>query len=242
MAKNKSLALLLLSLLVVHSSLADHRNHRIFDITHSITSELPIYGSKNGLGHFIRLVHSIKNGSIANESEFKLGTHTGTHVDAPSHFFQKYYDQGFDVTTLSLKVLNGPALVVEVPKDKNITAEVMKSLNIPKGVRRVLFKTLNTDRQLMHKTQFHSDFTAFMEDGAKWLVENTNIKLVGLDYLSVAAYVDAAPVHYAFLRNREIIPLEGLNLDDIQPGRYSLHCLPLKMVRADGCPTRCILI
>ncbi|OMO63289.1 putative cyclase protein [Corchorus olitorius] len=184
---------------------------KIFDITHKITSDLPIFNSKNGLGKFIWLVSSIKNGSMANESQFKLGTHTGTHVDAPSHFYQKYYEEGFDVTTLSLEKLNGPALVVNVPRDKNITAEVMKSLKIPRGIHRVLFKTLNTDRGLMHKTEFASDFTGFMKDGAQWLVDNTDIKLV------------------------------GLNLDGIQPGKYTVHCLPLRMVGADGVPTRCIL-
>ncbi|KAE8667444.1 hypothetical protein F3Y22_tig00112411pilonHSYRG00201 [Hibiscus syriacus] len=216
-------------------------NGKIFDITHKITSELPIFNSKNGLGHFIRLVSSIKNGSLANESEFKLGTHTGTHVDAPGHFFQKYYEEGFDVTTLSLQTLNGPALVVDVPRNQNITAEVMKSLNIPRGVHRVLFRTLNTDRRLMHKTKFASDFTGFKKEGAQWLVDNTDIKLVGLDYLSVAAYVDAAPTHLIFLRSREIVLVEGLTLMESRQGSM-VHCLPLRMVDADGCPARCILI
>ncbi|KAF6142390.1 hypothetical protein GIB67_033817 [Kingdonia uniflora] len=57
-------------------------------------------------------------------------------------------------------------------------AEVMKSLNIPKGVRRVLFRTLNTDRGLMWKKEFDTSYVGFMKDGAKWLVENTDIKLV----------------------------------------------------------------
>ncbi|MCI03830.1 kynurenine formamidase-like, partial [Trifolium medium] len=39
----------------------------------------------------------------------------------------------------------GLTLLVDVPRISNITAEVMKSLNIPKGVKRVLFRTLNTD-------------------------------------------------------------------------------------------------
>lgn len=31
----------------------------------------------------------------------------------------------------------------------------------------------------MFKKEFDSSFVGFMEDGAKWLVENTDIKLVG---------------------------------------------------------------
>ncbi|CAB4290567.1 unnamed protein product [Prunus armeniaca] len=185
---------------------------------------------------------SMKNASLTNNSEFDLPVHTGTHVDAPGHVFDDYFDAGFDVDQLDLDVLNGPALVVDVPRDSNITAEVMKSLNIPKGTRRVLFKTLNTDRRLMHRKEFDSSFVGFTEDGAKWVVDNTDIKLVGTDYFSIATYDEAIPAHVAFLRGREIIPVEGLKLDDIQPGNYSVHCLPLRLLGAEGAPTRCILI
>lgn len=82
----------------------------------------------------------------------------------------------------------------------------MKSLKIPKGVRRVLFRTLNTDRyrcfshnlldplyilreisdlilihfrKLMKKKEFDSSYTGFTTDGAHWLVKNTAIQLIG---------------------------------------------------------------
>ncbi|RZC53556.1 hypothetical protein C5167_012411 [Papaver somniferum] len=117
----------------------------------------------------------------------KLPTHTGTHVDAPGHIFDHYFDAGFDVDTLDLEVLNGPAFLVDVPRNSNITAEVMKSLHIPKGVRRVLFRTLNTDRKLMWKTEFDTSYVGFMKDGAKWLVEDTDIKL--LDVLTFCVFI-----------------------------------------------------
>lgn len=83
---------------------------RIFDISHKYVPELPVWDSKEGLGYFLWLAMSLKNGSFANASEFKLGAHTGTHVDAPGHFYDNYYDAGFDVDTLDLRVLNGTAL------------------------------------------------------------------------------------------------------------------------------------
>ncbi|KAL9415204.1 hypothetical protein AB3S75_043477 [Citrus x aurantiifolia] len=215
---------------------------RIFDITHQVTVDQPSYDTEDGrLGQFLRLPVSMKNGSFCNISEMKFSTHTGTHVDAPGHFFDHYFDAGFDVDSLDLDVLNGPGLLVDVPRDKNLTAEVLESLNIPKGVRRVLFRTLNTDRQLMFK-KFDTSYVGFMADGAKWLVENTDIKLVGVDYLSVAAFDDIISAHHELLRNREIIPVEGLKLDHVPAGLYSIHCLPLRMVGAEGSPVRCILI
>ncbi|XP_010057249.2 cyclase-like protein 2 [Eucalyptus grandis] len=215
---------------------------RIFDISHRLTSDMPSWESEDGLGQFLRLAASMKNGSLANGSEMKLPVHTGTHVDAPGHVFDHYFDAGFDVDTLDLAVLNGPALLVDVPRDKNLTAEVMESLHIPKGVRRVLFRTLNTDRRLMYKKAFDTSYVGFMRDGAKWLVENTDIKLVGIDYLSVAAYDDAIPSHLVFLESREIILVEGLKLEDVPVGVYTVHCLPLRLLGAEGSPMRCILI
>ncbi|XP_050262098.1 cyclase-like protein 3 [Quercus robur] len=218
-------------------------NGRIFDISHSFREDMPSWDSVDGLGQFLRLRHSIKNGSLANVSELKyFSVHSGTHVDAPGHVFDHYFDAGFDVDTLDLELLNGPALLVDVPRDKNITAEVMKSLNIPKGIRRVIFRTLNTDRRLMWKKEFDTSFAGLMKDGAEWLVENTDIKLIGIDYLSVAAYVEAIPSHLVLLEARDIILVESLKLDHIQPGIYSLHCLPLRLPGAEGSPARCILI
>ncbi|KAL6494697.1 Cyclase-like protein 2 [Orobanche gracilis] len=215
---------------------------RIIDISHRYHSDMPSWESEDGVGHFLWLAKSMKNGSNANNSEMKLSAHGGTHVDAPGHVFDHYFDAGFDVDTLDLEVLNGPALLVDVPRDKNITADVMKSLNIPKGVKRVLFRTLNTERGLMYKKAFDPSYVGFMKDGAQWLVDNTDIKLVGVDYLSVAAFDDLIPSHLVFLEGREIIIVEGLKLDDVLPGIYSVHCLPLRLVGSDGSPIRCILI
>ncbi|TKY50958.1 Kynurenine formamidase [Spatholobus suberectus] len=217
-------------------------NGRIFDISHRYQPDMPEWESKDGIGQFLWLPKSMKNGSIANNSEMKLPTHTGTHVDAPGHVFDHYFDAGFDVDSLDLHILNGPALLVDVPRGSNITGQVMKSLNIPRGVKRVLFRTLNTDRRLMFQKECDTSYVGFTVDGAKWLVENTDIKLVGIDYLSVAAYDYLIPSHLVFLKDREIILVEGLKLDDVPAGLYSVHCLPLRLAGAEGSPIRCILI
>ncbi|XP_021714656.1 uncharacterized protein LOC110682609 [Chenopodium quinoa] len=217
-------------------------NGRIIDITHLIHPDMPAFESSDGVGQFIWLLKSMKNGSIANNSEMKIASHTGTHVDAPSHFYDDYLDSGFNIDSLDLDVLNGPALLVDVPRDSNITASVMKSLHIPRGVRRVLFRTLNTDRRLMFKKEFDSSYVGFMEDGAQWLKDNTDIKLVGIDYLSAAAYDDLAPSHLVFLESKEIILVEALKLDNVPAGMYNVHCLPPRLSVAEGAPIRCILI
>jgi Putative cyclase len=83
---------------------------RIIDITHFYRPDMPAWESSGGVGQFLWLPKSMTNGSLANNSEMKLGAHTGTHVDAPGHVFQHYFEAGFDVDTLDLAVLNGICL------------------------------------------------------------------------------------------------------------------------------------
>nr|XP_043627539.1 cyclase-like protein 2 [Erigeron canadensis] len=220
-----------------------YESGKIYDITHRINSHTLSGLFVNGIGDdYVKLYRSMRNGSDYNFSIIKLPAHSGTHVDAPGHFYENYYEEGFDVDSLDLEVLNGPALLVDVPRDKNISAEVMKSLNIPKGVKRVLFRTLNTDKRLMWQKRFDSSYAGFVTDGAQWLTDNTDIKLIGIDYLSVATDDDLKPVHLVFLKSREIILVEGLKLVDLEAGMYDVHCLPLRLSRAEGSPIRCILV
>ncbi|XP_022869355.1 uncharacterized protein LOC111388782 [Olea europaea var. sylvestris] len=205
-------------------------NAEFIDISHQYVPGLPKYDSPSGLGEFMRISTVIGvMGYEFNTHTFNLSTDCGTHVKAFT-----------DVESLDLTILNGPVLVVEVPKDKNITAEVMQSLNISKGVKRVLFRTLNTERYLMYQEEFDSSYTGFQKDGAEWLVKNTDIKLIGLDYLSIAVKPDKADVYQVL--GKDVIPVEGLKLDNVKSGEYFLHCLPLRMSEANAAPTRCTLV
>lgn len=219
--------------------LEEYGGGRIVDITHAYRPGMP---PDAAAGPLVRLKESMENGSDYNLSELRMHCHMGTHVDAPGHMNQAHFAAGLDVDTLDLDVLNGPALLVDVPRHTNITAEAMESLNIPKGVRRVLFRTLNTDRGLMWKAAGDMSYVGFTEDGAQWLVDNTDIKLVGIDYISVASFDHLITAHVAFFKNADIIPVEALKLDNINTGLYMLHCLPLRLVGSEGSPIRCILI
>lgn len=82
-------------------------NGEIFDITHKFTPRTPVGDSTEGIGQFLTLLMSVKNGSDYNFSEMKIPVHSGTHVDAPGHMYENYYDEGYDVDSLDLRVLNG---------------------------------------------------------------------------------------------------------------------------------------
>ncbi|MGH8056300.1 MAG: cyclase family protein [Candidatus Entotheonellia bacterium] len=105
------------------------------------------------------------------------------------------------------------------------------------GEVRVLFKTRNS--QLLKRSTFDPDFVAFSEEAAQALVAQ-GIKLVGLDYLSVAHADEQIPVHRAFL-DPGVVLLEGIDLSEVPPGRYELICVPLRLRCADGAPCRAVL-
>ncbi|CAI9769968.1 unnamed protein product [Fraxinus pennsylvanica] len=208
---------------------------KLYDITNKIVVGMTIWDNENGMPEEkLRFIDT--NGELV----YKFSTHMGTHSDAPDHVFTNM--SSYDANSLKLETLNGLALVMDAPRNTNLTAEVLESMNIPKGVNRLLFRTENTHRHLMHQKAFAKDYAGLKTDGAQWLVDNTDIKLIGMDYLSVSVEADAKQVHQVLLKTGVIIPVEGLILDDVGPGEYMLHCLPLRIPGADGSPSRCILM
>lgn len=170
-------------------------------------------------------VESIPDGSSANVSRLDLGVHTGTHVDAPVHFFEGA--AGTD--QLPLDVLNGPCQVVETPRLDESAVE-----SVPAGTERVLFKTPNSE--LWALETFPDEFERFDGAGARALVARS-LKLVGVDFLSVGDH----PAHRTLL-GAEVVVVEGLDLRGVEAGSYELHCLPLQLIGSDGAPARAILV
>jgi arylformamidase len=66
--------------------------------------------------------------------------------------------------------------------------------------------------------------------------------MVGIDYITIERYGDEAfPSHHTIL-GKGIPVLEGLDLKEVPPGRYTLICLPLKIKGAEASPVRAILV
>jgi arylformamidase len=175
-------------------------------------------------------------GDPATVSELALGVHTGTHLDAPLHFVPG----GAGVDSLDLNVLCGPTRVFHAPEAEALTAAAFEALHIPAGVERVLVRTRNSEGWARGAREFDPRYVAVTADGARWLVDH-GVKLIGVDYLSVAIYSDLFTPHDILLR-AGVIPVEGLNLSGIAAGAYTLYCLPLKLAGADGAPARAILV
>jgi kynurenine formamidase len=217
---------------------------RIIDISVALDASTPKFSSPDGLGKEFRVLEASQaKGDAYTSSLLRLGAHTGTHVDSPGHFIAEAYAAGAGVDRLDLYALNGPVLVVDISSARsNITAQLLAGLQLPQGVERLIFKTDNTVKGLMHQTAFDSAYTGFTADGARWLADNMpSLRAVGIDYLSIATLEDIVEAHIAILGSG-IVAVEGLVLDAVQPGIYTMHALPLKIVGADGAPARVILM
>jgi arylformamidase len=207
---------------------------RTYDITLTITPQLIVWPGDSPV--VIKRTRSIASGDNANVSQVTMSCHTGTHVDAPHHFL----NDGKTVDNLSLDLLIGRAYVLYLPDINMITASILMDAEIPPRTRRLLFKTRNSDYWANGNKEFQTDFVGLSVDAAELLVDR-NVKLVGIDYLSIAPYKMSKPVH-TILLNAGMVVIEGLDLSQVSQGRYTLHCLPLKLGGADGAPTRAILV
>lgn len=209
---------------------------RVYDISLTITPELPTWPGDTPIS--VERVEKIEDGDLANLTRIEMSAHVGTHVDAPFHFLGGDADT---VEKLPLDVLLGRAYVLYLDDEVSIvTKSILQNMAIPPRIRRLLIRTRNSDLWQLGHNDFRKDFVAISEDGAQYIVER-GIKLIGVDYLSIAPYDHVAPTHKTLL-SAGVVIVEGLDLSQVPQGRYNLYCLPIKLGGSDGAPARAILI
>ena len=204
---------------------------KLIDVTVPLDASLPVY--PGNAPFTIEAVKRIARGDSSNVSTLHMSAHTGTHVDAPRH----YFDEAPGADALPLEMMLGRTRVVEIRSWAGIGAEQLADLDLSDDVR-ILFKTSNS--RLWGSPDFHKDYIGVTASGAKHLIAH-GIKVVGVDYLTVEEFKKrGAPAHHVLLGGGAII-IEGLNLRDVEPGIYDMLCLPLRVVGADGAPARVLL-
>ena len=161
--------------------------------------------------------------------------HSGTHLDAPAHFIA----DGRRLDDFALDDFVMPAQVVEILNPGAVTAEDLADVKTDPG-EAILFRTGNSHSGRAISGQFSERYVHVAADAAQWCVDR-GLKLVGLDYISVDPYGDAeAPAHHTLL-GHGLLVLEGINLAEVRPGRYTLTCLPLRLQGAEASPVRAVL-
>jgi len=208
----------------------------IIDVSLKIHPKMLTWPSDPGVG--IEPASRISEGKAANVSELRCGTHTGTHIDPPLHFI----DGGPSIDEIPTDALIGPAVVADLASlQGHIGAEELESLKLDPGVERVLFHTRNSQLWRSDSPEFTEDYVAVSAGGAQWLVDH-GIRLVGIDYLSIEPRkTPGHPTHMTLL-GAGVVIVEGLNLDGVAAGDYTLICLPLRILGGDGGPSRALLL
>ena len=203
---------------------------KLIDISLPIGEGMTVYRGNPQVR--IRRAMTLRRDGV-NLSELCLGSHTGTHVDAPRHFIAA----GAAVDELPLDRFIGPAWVADLRRVQGgITAKQLQAARIPRGTTRLLLRTGNS--RWWHPVRpFRTDFVYLASNGADWVVEH-RIQLVGIDYLSIEGYrVEGAPTHKRLL-GAGIPILEGLDLFNVSPGAWQLAAFPLRIRDGDGGLTR----
>lgn len=208
--------------------------------TRLIDVSRPIYpGMCQWAGEEIVAVEPLSRTPVdeANVSRIILTSHSGTHVDPPRHFVH-------GATTVDQVPIDrwiGPCWVADLrAATPEVTAADLSGANIPDGVERLLLLTRNSELWTTAPDTFDDRFVGLSLDGAAWVVER-DIRLVGIDYLSVGPFHTTGTETHLTLLENDVVIVEGLDLRGVDAGAWELLCLPLRLRDGDGAPARVVL-
>src|SRR5215471_4003399 len=198
------------------------------DLTVGIRHDMVHYPGDPGVE--LKQTKHLDRGDPATVSQLSLGVHTGTHVDAPVHFI----GGAPGVDQFSIDALIGSARVIEIPDKEICTAQDLEAYDIQEG-ERLLLRTSNSNR-CWNVDAFVEDYAHLDTSAAKMLAER-QVRMVGIDYLSIGRGTEGPEVHRILL-GAGVVIVEGLDLSRVNAGVYDVVCLPLKILGGDGAPAR----
>ncbi|MCG7343423.1 arylformamidase [Sporosarcina sp. ACRSL] len=172
----------------------------------------------------------------ADTGSVNIGTmttsmHMGTHIDAPFH----YDDEGMKVHELPIDVYIGKARVIDVSGLESVGRSDLEHIDFG-GVERILLKTLSRP----DPNVFPETFT-FLRADIGPLLKERGVKLIGVDTPSVDPEDSKTLDAHHSLHNNDVLILENIVLEEIDPGDYELIALPLPIEGGDGSPVRAVI-
>lgn len=167
------------------------------------------------------------------ESTICMGSHTGTHIDAPRHFIK----DGKTINQITLDQLNGPCQILDLTfVEEKITKQDLEKFKLEPD-KIILLKTKNSF--LEATAPFNPNFVYLETSGAEYLA-SLQIKAIGIDYLGIERNQPDHATHLAFL-SKDIPIIEGLRLKEAVNNKYNLLCLPIKLENLEAAPARAVL-
>lgn len=159
--------------------------------------------------------------------------HIGAHADSSSH----YHKDGKGIDQRPLERYLGPCQVIEVKLKRGERILPSHLLGSKIGAPRVLFKT----GSFPDPDSWNNDFNSLSPELIELLADQ-GVVLVGIDTPSVDPSDSKGLESHQALYKRDLAVLEGIILDQVSPGLYTLVALPLRLKDADASPVRAILL
>ena len=98
---------------------------------------------------------------------------------------------------------------------------------------------LEAELETVGPATLHARLAAVDAEAAQFLA-GRGVRVVGVDYLSVAPFGNTVDTHRTLLQ-AGVWVIEGLDLREVGEGRYEMVALPLKLVGSDASPLRVLL-
>jgi arylformamidase len=204
---------------------------KLWDISPVIAEDLAVFPGDLPFSREISL--SFERGHYLTLSSIRTTLHLGAHADSPSH----YHPQGKGIDEVSLEPYLGLCQVIQLnlPRGERIFPRLLEGMKIEAA--RVLFRT----GSFPDPRAWNDDFNSLSPELVEFLADR-GVRLVGIDTPSIdPADSKALESHQAIFR-RSLAVLEGLVLEKVPAGLYSLIALPLRLNKADASPVRAILL
>jgi len=171
-----------------------------------------------------------------------LGTHIGTHADAPRHFIPN----GKGIDEVPLDVLVGPAQVVNFTPARPLQEIDVPDLEAKLGGKVPARLILRTDwSEHFGQMPFYTQYPFLSEKAARWLVQ-IGVRLIAMDTPSPdnpahsRGTAKDSPNHKVLLGAGVVLVEYVCNLKQLTSPEVELVVLPLKLKGCDGSPVRCI--
>lgn len=208
----------------------------IVDLSHTISPDMPVYpGTEPPVFSTACTIEGI--GFM--EKKITLYSHTGTHMDAPSHIIPGA--KTLDLMPPDRFVGKGAVIDLGVNDGHTIDIEILKPHQ--GRIERSEFLLLHTGwGDLWGEEAYLKWYPVLSHDAATWLA-GFPLKGIGADTISVdEAESTTFPIH-TILLGRNIVVIENLaNLGTLPYNGFVFCCFPLKMEKADGSPVRAVAL
>jgi arylformamidase len=202
-----------------------------YDISPEISSDTAVFPGDRAFSRKVSM--DFGKGHNLVLSEIHSTVHIGAHVDAPIH----YHSKGVAIHQRPLDYYLGSCQVISLKLSRGERIQPKHLKNVAVTARRVLFKT----GSFPDPKSWNGDFNSLSPELVNYLAEK-NVVLIGIDTPSIDPAEDKAlESHQAIFKN-DLAILEGIVLDEVPEGHYTLIALPLKLKDADASPVRAVLL